>query len=173
VKLFGTDHAVLERTAHAANAAISATPGIVDTFDGITEVGPTYRVEVDEQRAKLIGLDAATVQQWLDTAITGTIVGQVLEGDRAIPLRLRYPEQFRTALASMDGLTLVTQGRLAPLESLARLRAGPVAVQRSRENLRQVVRVTGRLEERDLGSAVRDAQALLSELELPAGVSLE
>jgi len=146
----------------------------VDTFDGITEVGPTYRVEVDEQRAKLIGLDAATVQQWLDTAITGTIVGQVLEGDRAIPLRLRYPEQFRTALASMDGLTLVTQGRLAPLESLARLRAGPVAVQRSRENLRQVVRVTGRLEERDLGAAVRDVQALLAErLELPAGVSVE
>src|SRR5439155_130052 len=122
---------------------------------------PTYRVEVDERRTKLIGLDAATVQQWLDTAITGTIVGQVLEGDRAIPLRLRYPEQFRTALASMDGLTLVTQGRLAPLESLARLRAGPVAVQRSRENLRQVVRVTGRLEERDLGSAVRDAPALV------------
>ena len=173
VKLFGTDHAVLERTAQAANAAISTIPGIVDTFDGITEIGPTYRVEVDERRTKLIGLDAATVQQWLDTAITGTIVGQVLEGDRAIPLRLRYPEQFRTALASMDGLTLVTQGRLAPLESLARLRAGPVAVQRSRENLRQVVRVTGRLEERDLGSAVRDAQALLSELELPAGVSLE
>jgi multidrug efflux pump subunit AcrB len=74
----------------------------------------------------------------------------------------------------MDGLTLVAQGRLAPLESLARLRAGPVAVQRSRENLRQVVRVTGRLEERDLGSAMRDVQALLSErLELPAGVSLE
>ena len=174
VKLFGTDHAVLERTAQAANAAISTIPGIVDTFDGITEIGPTYRVEVDERRTKLIGLDAATVQQWLDTAITGTIVGQVLEGDRAIPLRLRYPEQFRTALASMDGLTLVTQGRLAPLESLARLRAGPVAVQRSRENLRQVVRVTGRLEERDLGAAVRDVQALLAErLELPAGVSVE
>src|SRR5204862_6468615 len=120
------------------------------------------------------GLEAATEQQWLDTATTGTIVGQVLEGDLAIPLPPGYPEQFRTARASMDGLTLVTPGRLAPLESLARLRAGPVAVQRSRENLRQVVRVTGRLEERDLGSAVRDVQALLSErLELPAGVSLE
>src|SRR5439155_931181 len=49
VKLFGTDHAVLERTAQAANAAISTIPGIVDTFDGITEVGPTYRVEVEER----------------------------------------------------------------------------------------------------------------------------
>src|SRR5207244_6131093 len=160
VKLFGTDHAVLERTAHAADAAISTTPGIVDTFDGITEVGPTYRVEVDERQAKLIGLDAATVQQWLDTAITGTVVGQVLEGDRAIPLRLRYPERFRTALASMDGLTLVAQGRLAPRAFLAPLRAGPVAAPPSRQDLRQVVRVTGRLEERDLGSAVRDVQAL-------------
>jgi CzcA family heavy metal efflux pump len=174
VRLFGTDQAALERTARAAAALLDTVPGVVDTFDGITEIGPTQRIEVDEQRARLIGLDATSVQQWIATAITGTVVGQVLEGDRAIPLRLRYPDRFRTELAALDGLTLVSQGRLAPLRALARLRGGPPAVQRARENLRQVVRVTGRLAGRDLGSAMGAVRALLSaRLALPPGVTLE
>lgn len=174
VKLFGADQAALERLAPVANSLIASIPGIVDSFDGITEVGPTYRIEVDERRAKLIGLDAATVQRWVETAITGTLVGRVLEADRAIPLRLRYPERFRAGLAPLDGLTLVTQGRLAPLGSLARLESGPVSVQRTREDLRQVARATARLEERDLGSVMRDVRQVLSErLAMPAGVTLE
>jgi CzcA family heavy metal efflux pump len=175
LKLFGTEQVALERTAPVANRVITKVDGIVDTFDGITEVGPTYRIEVDEQRAKRVGLSATAVQAWLETAITGGIVGQVLEGDRAVPLRLRYPDAIRTDMQAVQDLTLVTPGAtLAPLSALARLGPGPVAVERTRENLRQLVRVTARLEGRDLGSATRAVQdALARDLVLPAGVSLE
>ena len=77
VKVFGADQAALERTAAIANGLVGKIEGIVDTFDGITRVGPTYRIEVDEQRAKMVGLSAMAVQGWLETAITGSIVGQV------------------------------------------------------------------------------------------------
>ncbi|MFI5364078.1 MAG: efflux RND transporter permease subunit [Candidatus Binatia bacterium] len=175
LKLFGSDQQALEQTARAANAQIASIPGVVDTFDGITPVGPTYQVDVDEQRANLTGLTADAVQRWLETAITGTVVGQVLEGDRAIPLRVRYPDRFRERLDTIDDLTLVApQGKLVPLRSLARVGAGPVAVQRTRENLRQVVRVTARLSERDLGSVIRDVQRVVrDQLTLPPGVTLE
>lgn len=175
IKLFGSDEAALEQAARSTNALIATVPGIVDNFDGITAVGPTYRVDVDEQRANLVGLNAAAVQHWLETAITGTVVGQVLEGDRAIPLRLRYPDRFRDRLEPLDELTVVTpQGRLAPLRSLARLGAGPVAVQRTRENQRQLMRVTARLSGRDLGTVIRNVQDVLRhKLSLPAGVMLE
>jgi multidrug efflux pump subunit AcrB len=175
VKLFGAEQAALERTSPVANRLLAKVEGIVDTFDGITQLGPTYRIEVDERRAKMVGLSAAAVQGWLDTAITGSLVGQVLEGDRAIPLRLRYPEAVRTDMRAVQGLTLVTpKAALAPLSALAHLGPGPVAVERTRENLRQLVRVTARLEGRDLGSATREVRAALSRgLVLPAGVSLE
>ena len=148
---------------------------MVDNFDGITAVGPTYQIDVDEQRANLLGLTADTVQHWLETAVTGTVVGQVLEGDRAVPLRLRYPDAYREQLETVDDLTLVaSQDRLAPLRSVAHLGAGPLAVQRTRENLRQLVRVTARLSERDLGAATADVQRRLGrDLHLPAGVTLE
>ena len=99
IKLFGDDPAVLRALAPQVGKRIAAIPGVVDEFDGITEVGPTYDVEVDARRAALAGLDAAAVQHWLETAITGTVVGQVLEGDRAIPLRLRYPVALQRAPA--------------------------------------------------------------------------
>ncbi len=175
IELFGRDEAKLEQAARAANGLIADVPGIVDNFDGITPVGPTYRVTVDEQRANLVGLNAAAVRQWLETAVTGTVVGQVLEGDRAVPLRVRYPKRYHDDLTALDGLTLVTPGgRLAPLRSLARLQPGPLVIERARENLRQLVRVTARLSGRDLGSVTRDVQqSLAAHLTLPAGVSLE
>ncbi len=64
IKLFGSDQHALERTARAANQLIARIPGIVDNFDGITQVGPTYQVAVDERRANLTGLTADAVQRW-------------------------------------------------------------------------------------------------------------
>ena len=175
IKLFGNDQQQLERTARAANTLISTVPGIVDNFDGITQIGPTYEVHVEEPRANLTGLTADAVQRWIEIAITGSVVGQVLEGDRAIPLRVRYPDPFRERLDTLDELTLVApRGTLVALRSVAHLRAGAVAVQRMRENLRQLVRVTARLSGRDLGSAMQAVRGVLGrQLPLPAGVTLE
>src|SRR5439155_23188937 len=58
IKLFGTDQSVLGPTARAANALIAQIPGIVDNFDGLTAVGSSYGIEVDERRAHLSGLTA-------------------------------------------------------------------------------------------------------------------
>ena len=174
VKLFGEDESVLRPTATQVAQRLAAVPGVVDEFDGITEVGPTYQVEVDERRSAMAGIDAALVRQWLETWISGTVVGQVVEGDRAIPLRLRGPSSVRDRLEQLSDVMMVTpQGGLAPIRAVATLAPGPVAVQRDRENLRQLVRVTARLAGRDLGSVTRDMQHALDGLPLPAGVSLE
>src|SRR5262249_51624656 len=71
IKLFGGDQEALERAARQVDVLIKEIQGIVDDFDGITEVGPTYQVDVDERRANLVGLDASAVQRWLESAITG------------------------------------------------------------------------------------------------------
>jgi CzcA family heavy metal efflux pump len=173
VKLFGPDPQILRPIAERVEELIGAVPGVVDQFNGITEVGPTYEVAVDPRRVALAGRDTSAVQQWLETAVAGRVVGQVLEGDRAIPLRLRYPAVFHDRMDALDGVTLVTaQGGPAPLRSLARLRHGATAVQRDREDMRTLVRVTARVQGRDLGSAMHDIRNALADLPLPAGVTL-
>ena len=99
----------------------------------------------------------------------------MLERDRAIPLRLRYPDRFRDRSDALADVTLVApDGRLAPLRSLASFEPTSTAVKRERENLRSLVRVTARIEQRDLGSVIADVKrAVADKLELPAGVSAE
>ncbi len=174
IKLFGDDPAVLRTLAPQVGKRLAAIPGVVDVFDGVTVIGPTYDIDIDARRAALAGLDAAAVQRWLTTAISGTVVGHVLEGDRAIPLRVRYPVSLQEHLRTLDGLTLITpNGELAPLSDLARLAPGPSEVQHDRENLRPVVHVTARLEGRDLGSATAAVRRSLADLALPAGIRVE
>jgi CzcA family heavy metal efflux pump len=175
IKLFGRDFTRLEPTAKAANEAIEGIAGIVDNFDGIDPIGPTFRVDVDEVSAGRVDLNGESVQSWLATATDGAVVGQVLEGDRAIPLRLRYPDDVRARLDATTALTLVApQGRLAPLRSIALLRHGEPSIRRARENLRQLVRVTAQISGRDLGSVTRDVQrAIREKLSLPPGVTVE
>ncbi len=174
VKLFGPDWAALERTARAAQALVAGVPGVVDTFDGVTALGPTLRIGVDAVAARRAGLDAAVIQATIETAVTGARVGRVVEGDRAIPLRVRYPDRFRDTPDALSGVALVAQGRVAPLTELATLATEPPSAQRTREDLRQVARVTGRLEGRDLGSAVAAVRSMLAgRLPLPPGVMIE
>jgi multidrug efflux pump subunit AcrB len=174
IKLFGDDPAVLRTLAPQIAERIQAIPGVVDEFDGVTAIGPTYDVDVDARRAALAGLDASAVQHWLQSAITGTVVGQVIEGDRAIPLRVRYPTAMQERIQTLDELTMTTpDGGLAPLSSIAHLRPGPVEFQHERENMRPVDRVTARLEGRDLGSATAEIHRHLADLALPSGVTLE
>jgi len=175
IKLFGNDFKRLGPAAKAVNGAIEGISGIVDNFEGIDPIGPTFRVDVDEVSAGRVQLNGEAVQSWLVTATDGAIVGQVLEGDRAIPLRLRYPEDVRARLDAITALTLVApQGRLAPLRSIAALRRGEPSIRRARENLRQLVRVTAQISGRDLGSVTRDVQrAVRDKVPLPPGVSIE
>src|SRR6185436_10563274 len=63
IKLFGDDPAVLRTLAPQIAERIQAIPGIVDEFDGVTAIGPTYDVDVDARRAALSGLDASAVQR--------------------------------------------------------------------------------------------------------------
>jgi multidrug efflux pump subunit AcrB len=174
VKLFGRDEAALVVAARAVNERIGTIPGIADNFDGVTPVGPSYDVTVDEDGAWRVGMSGASVRDWVETAITGRVVGRVLEGDRAIPLRVRYPDRFRDDLSALEEMTLVAaDGRLAPIRSLAKLAAGPDSVQRERENLRQLVRVTARLDRRELGAVTDDVRRAVAGSSLTPGVTVE
>ena len=174
VQFFGPDYSMLEPTAADAARILEKIPGMVDVFDGVERLEPTFRVDVEPARARPAGLDADHVQHWLKTAIAGTVVGQVVERDRAIPLRLQYAGDIRSTLETTRKLVLVgSDGNLAPLAAIARFETGAPTARREREGLRPVIRVTGRLEDRDLGSANREVREEIARaVHLPPGVSI-
>src|SRR2546425_3992683 len=63
--------------------------------------------------------------------------------------------------------------QIVPLGSIAQVEEARGATQLNRENQRLMVALTARLENRDLGSAIRDVQGVMHEIRLPLGCTYE
>jgi CzcA family heavy metal efflux pump len=174
VKVFGTDQASIEATAHRIATEIGAIPGIVDVFDGIVLSSPEEQIVISKIDAARYGLSAEDIRATLQTVIEGTVATQLSVGDRLIDVRVRYPSNFHRDLPALSKVQLRTpSGVIVALSAAAEMRWGGETTELARERLRPVVHVVARLEGVDLGTALGEIKARLAKLVLPAGVSLE
>jgi multidrug efflux pump subunit AcrB len=139
-------------------------PGVVDTFNGLTETGPSISVRVRPADAQRFGLTASDIAAAANAAMLGQITSHVLEGDRLVNIRVLANPKTVDTTASLRDLPIRTSGgAVLRLSQVADVVQEPSQVELDREDLRQEVAITARLEGRDLGSAMRDIQAKLSQ----------
>jgi multidrug efflux pump subunit AcrB len=88
---------------------------------------------------------------------------------------VRYPATYRASVDSLKGLLITSPtGASVPLSSVADVEMEEGVTEIHRDNLRNLARVTARLEERDLGSAIQEIQQRLpKEIQLPPGTVIE
>lgn len=164
VKLFSTDIEFLKRKAPEVQEQLNQIAGVVDTFDGLVYAGPSISLRVRHTDAQRFGLSAADVAAALNTAMLGQEASTVLQGDRVVNIRVLVDPSDIDRLAKLRELPLRSpDGRLVKLTQVADIVEEPGQLELRREDLRQDVAVTGRLEGRDLGSAMREIQAKLSQ----------
>jgi cobalt-zinc-cadmium resistance protein CzcA len=189
VKVYGDDLAVMNKTATEIEAVLQAIPGAADVKVEQTTGLPMLTVRLDRESLARYGLPVADVQELISTALGGTTVGQIFEGDRRFDLVVRLPEKLRTDLAYLQNLpvplppsepgpaTSALQRSLArtvPLREVAQIEIAPGPNQISRENGKRRVVVTANVRGRDLGGFVTEAQSrVTSAVTVPAGYWLE
>ncbi|HEY3268377.1 MAG TPA: efflux RND transporter permease subunit [Armatimonadota bacterium] len=172
VKFFGTDQAQLEETARTMAAKLEPVRGAVDVQSGVVESGPEIVLRVDPVRAGRAGLTADAVADQARAAMFGDVATKLLQGDRQVDVRVRFPEGFRSDPAAMDAVPIRRpDGATVPLSTLATVQTVPGTTEAHREDQRRVVNVTAGLSGRDLGSAIRDVSAVMRSAALPAGVT--
>ncbi len=170
VKLFSTDTEWLKRTAPLVRDAISSVPGVVDTFDGLVWTGPTIRFLVRQADATRYGLTARDVATEVNIAMLGQTSTSVLEGDRVVAIRVLLEGGDTNQLSSLLALPLQSPGGVVTLGQVADVLYGVGDLELHREDLRQLVAVTGDLEGRDTGSAIAAIKATLAtDVVLPPG----
>jgi len=173
VKIFGDDSATLTALAERVESELEGVQGVVDVV-GPQQGAPETTWRIDPEAAGRAGLTVEQVEDQLAAAWSGETATQLQLGDRSIPVRVRYPDRDRFDPARAGALTLKTpDGRRVPLSALARPVVATGDGELTRENLRQVALVTGRLEGRDLGGAAAEIQGRLRRLKLPVGYSTE
>jgi cobalt-zinc-cadmium resistance protein CzcA len=182
VKVYGDDLDVMSKTAGEIEAVLKTIPGAADVKVEQTTGLPMLTVHLDREALARYGLPAADVQELISTALGGTTVGQIFEGDRRFDLVVRLPENLRTDLAALHDLPIPLPHSNAPtstpnpqlshipLREVATVELAPGPNQFSRENGKRLVIVTANVRGRDLGSFVAEAQArIASAVTVPPG----
>lgn len=171
VKLFSTDIEFLKKKAPEIEEQLKKIKGVVDTNDGLITAGPSLRFRVRPIDAQRFGLTAADVAAALNTAMLGQTASSVLEGDRIIAIRVQVERAALDQVALLRELPLrAADGAVVKLSQVADLIEEPGQLELRREDLRQSVAVTARLEGRDLGSAMAEIKEKLSQdKSLPPG----
>jgi multidrug efflux pump subunit AcrB len=108
-------------------------------------------------------------------ALLGETAGDVRLDDRAISIRVRAPDSVRfdaRLLAAIPVFSPDTKATI-PLGTLASFTPADTRSELLRENQQQLIRATGDLSGRDLGSVMKDVQAVLADTPPPAGVRVE
>ena len=174
VKLFGDDAEQLVAAARQVASGIATIPGVVEVNNGLRVAGDAVTINVDRGAASLAGLDPDAVAKQVTAEIEGSIATQVRVGEDVIDVRVRLPRDQRQRTDVLAALPLrAADGRTVALGQVARIGIAAGQRQITRENLAPFLPVTARLENRDLGSAVKAVQAKVAALHLPVGVRVE
>ncbi len=133
---------------------------------------PEVDVRIDPTRAARVGFTVEQVASQLSAGLLGQVATSFRRGDRLIDVRVRFPDQKRFDLDWIREFPLTSAaGEVVPLSTTSTIRLAQGETQLFREDLRQMVPVTARLEGRDLGSGVRDVETALRADPWPVGYS--
>ncbi len=171
IKLYSTDSEFLKTEAPKIEAKLKEISGVVDTFDGLTYAGTSLRLRVRPVDAQRLGFTAEDVAVAVSTAMLGTPSSTVLEGDRLVTIRVKVDPAWTSQIERLRELPLRSAaGHVVRLADLVEISEESGQLELRREDLRQDVAVTARLEGRDLGSAMAEIQRILGrDPEIPAG----
>ena len=177
VKLFSTDSKLLNDLGPKVQAAIAAITGIVDTQNGVdnTLSGPATVFQVDPAVASRLGFTPQEIAEDATSLLDGlpTTDPMIVNG-RPYTIRVRMGEEHRASLDAIRNTVFNSAtGHTATLGTLADLKELPPQNEIRRENLQQVVLVSGRLEGSNLGGAMVKVKQAVADLNLPANVRVE
>ena len=89
------------------------------------EPSKVVRLNIDQERARALGVTSGDIAQFLSGSLSGTHVSTFREGNELIEILLRGPENERAKLSLLSSLSVPTRnGRSIPLSQIATLEYG-------------------------------------------------
>jgi multidrug efflux pump subunit AcrB len=107
VDIFGPDVDTLNALGEKVRLAMTKVPGITQSTASITTGESELHFDVSENESFISHLSLNDIAQQLQTSLTGTIGGSVLQGTEELPIRVRVSEQQRASTQELDALPLM------------------------------------------------------------------
>lgn len=120
-RVMGPDPEQLRTYADEVKAAMRQSPNTRGVNDNWNESVKVLRLEVDQAKARALGVTSQSIAQASKTILAGTNVGQYREGDKLIDIVLRQPADERNAITDIANAYLPTaSGKSIPLTQIAK-----------------------------------------------------
>jgi cobalt-zinc-cadmium resistance protein CzcA len=174
-KVYGDDLNVLEEKADQIVNIMRGVKGIED-LGVLRALGqPNLNVTVDRQQAARYQINVADVQDAIQTAVGGSALTQVLQGEARYDLVMRYLPQYRDKKEAIENIRLLSPtGERVSLAQLCKIeeRDGPAEIYR--EGNQRYVAIKYSVRGRDLGSAVEESiRKVNQQVRLPRGYHVD
>jgi multidrug efflux pump len=120
-RVVGPDPIALRERADEVKAVMRASANTRGVNDNWNESVKVLRLEVDQSKARALGVTSQSIAQASKTILSGTNVGQYREGDKLIDIVLRQPLDERNAITDIANAYLPTaSGKSIPLTQIAK-----------------------------------------------------
>ncbi len=171
VKIYGPDFQTLDKLANEVKKQLATVRGVED-LGVLRNLGqPEFRIELDNEKMALYGVNTADANAVIEMAIGGKAATQLYEDERKFDVRVRYQKDFRDTQDKIENLMIPTQDNAKiPLKEIANIvtLTGPAFIYR--DNNSRYIGVKFSIRERDLGSTIAEAQQKVNaHVHLPHG----
>jgi cobalt-zinc-cadmium resistance protein CzcA len=180
IKLFGDDLEALTKTANQIKNVLAGVRGITD-LAVFTSLGqPTVQIDVDRARAGRYGLTPGDINSTVRSAIGGDSAGElyVPNSDQHFPIIVRLAPRYRQSPEAIRDIPVAISAEKGPVEiplsEVATVDVVSGAAYIYREQQQRYLPIKFSVRNRDLGSAIAEAQKKIAQqVVLPAGSRLE
>jgi len=163
IKLFGNDNQQLLHLAPKVAKLVSKVPGAVEVRDGIVVAGDALDVRINRTQAALKGLTPAAVEAQVHAYLHGIVATQVQKGIQFVGVRVWVPHSLRATTKQVSGLLIRgPSGKVFPLGQVAKVKEITGQPEITREDLKRMVAVSGRISGRSLGGTIAAVKKVLN-----------
>lgn len=175
VKISGDDLSTISRIALDVESAVKDVSGTRSAFADRVIGGKYLEITPDRNELARRNIDLGMFQRVIQTALGGMKISESIQGRERYNIMLRYERPFREHPEDLNDILVPTPlGQHIPLGELADIAfvEGPPMIKS--ENARLTGWVFVDIADRDIGSYVKEAQALVRDkVELPPGYAIE
>ncbi len=163
IKLYGDDLDLLRQKAEEIKTRMQGIDGITDLMVEPQVTIPQLRIELDRYQLTQYGLNVRDVNEYIQTAMNGAVVSEVLDGMRTFDLLVRMQSEYREDIDGLKRLAInLPEGGTIALGSIARVyeSGGPNTV--NRENVRRRIVIQCNVKDRGVVDVVNDIRTAIA-----------
>ena len=174
-EVYGYDFETTDRLAAELQNKLLQVEGVSEVNISREDYQPEYQVDFDREKLALHGLNLSTAATYLRNRVNGSLATYYREDGDEYDVKVRYAPEHRTSIEDLENILIYSpvNGKGVRVKDLGKVveRSNPPTIER--KDRERVVTVSAVISGAPLGDVAAAGQAIIDQMELPAGISIQ